>query len=117
MTQFNSGDIVRYGSGSTALAKLATPHAGGWMADQCMGGSTFVSSVLRLADEEDLRMWKKCAWHRGEGIPETWRPKILKEGGRWVVRFSNSVPMRWQNQFLDYVNEAQKFVYRLNEVI
>lgn len=51
------GDIVRYGGGSTALARLAAPHAGGWHADQCMGGSTFISEPFYEPDAEDLAVW------------------------------------------------------------
>lgn len=58
MNQFKAGDVVRYGSGSTALAKLSTPHAGGWHADQCMGGSVYVSTCnLREPDADDMAMW------------------------------------------------------------
>jgi NTP pyrophosphatase (non-canonical NTP hydrolase) len=51
------GDIVRYGGGSTALAKLTGRHAGGWHGDQCMGGSTFISEPFYEADCEDLATW------------------------------------------------------------
>ncbi|WP_338508675.1 MazG-like family protein [Pseudomonas poae] len=52
------GDIVRYGSGSTALAQLTAPHAGGWHGSQCMGGSTYVSGTLYEPDSEDLATWQ-----------------------------------------------------------
>jgi NTP pyrophosphatase (non-canonical NTP hydrolase) len=51
------GDIVRYGSGSTALAKITGPHSGGWHVEQCMGGGTFISGVLYEPDSEDLATW------------------------------------------------------------
>lgn len=51
------GDIVRYSGGSTALARLAEPHAGGWHADHCMGGSTFLSGALYEPDSKDLATW------------------------------------------------------------
>jgi len=51
------GDIVRYGGGSTALAKLIGRHAGGWHGAQCMGGSTFISEPFYEADCEDLAIW------------------------------------------------------------
>ena len=86
---FNTGDIIRYGSGSTALARLTYPHAGGWHADQCMGGSTFVSrrtyQPYRLADEEDMATWKRCAWYRGEAPPSQYKPRITKRDGVWRV--------------------------------
>lgn len=53
-----SVDIVRYGSGITALAKLASPHAGGWHAEQCVGGFTFISGTLYEPDGEDLATWQ-----------------------------------------------------------
>lgn len=87
---FNPGDIIRYGSGSTALARLTRRHAGGWHADQCMGGRTFVSrrtfEPYRLADEEDMVRWKRCAWHRGEEPCPAAKPHLAKEGGVWVVK-------------------------------
>lgn len=51
------GDIVRYGGGSTALAQLTGPHAGGWHGDQCMGGGTFISEPFYEPDSEDLAVW------------------------------------------------------------
>ncbi|MGH9931717.1 MAG: hypothetical protein ACREA9_21145 [Pyrinomonadaceae bacterium] len=51
------GDIVRYGGGSTALAKLTGRHAGGWHGDQCMGGGTFISEPFYEPDSEDLAVW------------------------------------------------------------
>jgi NTP pyrophosphatase (non-canonical NTP hydrolase) len=52
------GDIVRYGGGSTALAKLTGRHAaGGWHGDQCMGGGTFISEPFYEPDCEDLAIW------------------------------------------------------------
>jgi NTP pyrophosphatase (non-canonical NTP hydrolase) len=52
------GDIVRYGSGSTALAKITGAHAGGWHGEQCMGGCTFISGTLYEPDSEDLATWQ-----------------------------------------------------------
>jgi len=60
MKQFKAGDVVRYNTGSTALAKLQMVHAGGWHADQCMGGSVYISqNQLREPDEADMVMWHK----------------------------------------------------------
>jgi hypothetical protein len=59
---FRAGDIVRYGSGSTALMRLRAPHAGGWHGDQCMGGYTFAGvEALSPASKEDLETWEKSA--------------------------------------------------------
>lgn len=117
MSQFKPGDIVRYSHGSTALARLVLPHVGGWSADLCMGGTTYVSEDfhMRLADEEDLRMWHKKGWHRGEGIPPIWRPRIVKENGRWVVRRHHGVPDRWRAAYDVMVSTAQQFTWNLNE--
>lgn len=35
------GELVRYDQGSTALALIGNPHAGGWHGQQCMGGYCF----------------------------------------------------------------------------
>lgn len=116
MKAFKRGDIVRYNGGSTALVMLSQRHAGGWHADHCMGGLTYVNDNgnLRHADAEDLRMWQKCAWHRGIGIPPTWRPKIVKTDGHYVVRFKNDVPQRWLKQFNAMLEQATGFVRRIN---
>ncbi|QYW06428.1 hypothetical protein uan_016 [Pseudomonas phage UAntarctica] len=114
MSEYKAGDIVRYNSGSTALAKLHSPHAGGWSADQCMGGSTYVSKIYRLADEEDLRMWNKQAWHRGEGIPPDFRPRIRKVGGSYQVTVKAHIPNRWMKMHLAYADQAYAFARRLN---
>lgn len=115
MSQFKAGDIVRYGSGSTALAKLHSPHVGGWHADQCMGGSTYISGKLSTPDLEDLRMWQRCGWHRGEGIPPDYRPRIRKKAGRYEVTVPRQVPGRWVPLFNQYVNSAMDYVKRRNE--
>lgn len=115
MSEFKPGDIVRYSSGCTALAKLDQPHAGGWLAYQCMGSSTYVTEPMRLADEEDLRMWRRQAWHRGEGIPPMWRPVIKKEAGRWVVHLRHGVPDRWRYAYDVMVSSAHNFIWKLNE--
>lgn len=67
---FKVGDIVRYGAGETALAKLHARHTGtkdGWHAEQHFGGITFVSLKgaggygfrMLHADENDLRIWNE----------------------------------------------------------
>lgn len=64
--QWKAGDIVRYAFGETALVRLKTPHAGGWHADHCMGGMTFVCDhgwgerQLSPASESDLVTWARC---------------------------------------------------------
>lgn len=119
MSQFKSGDIVRYNHGSTALAKLTHPHAGGWHAEQCMGGTTYISMNFRVsqADEEDLHMWNKCAWHRGCGIPPTWRPLIKKREGQWIVTRHVGCPERWASQHVQMMAKAHSFAARLNEAL
>jgi hypothetical protein len=119
MSNFKIGDIVRYNHGSTALAKLVQPHAGGWSADQCMGGGVYVSDNfrLRLADEEDLRTWNRNAWHRGCGIPPCWRPLITRRcGPPWVVicQHSSRIPQRWRAEAQIMQEQALAFVNRLN---
>jgi len=59
-----SGDLVRYGDGSTALAVLTSPHAGGWHGKQCMGGSTFVSRRLHRPSRKDMETWLECDKYR-----------------------------------------------------
>lgn len=115
--EFNLGDIVRYGSGSTAIAQLTQTHAGGWHADQCMGGSTYITDNLhlRLADEDDLRMWKKQAWHRGDGIPPDFRPRIRKVDGFYRVVVKAHIPNRWMKMHLAYADSAHAFVRRANQ--
>lgn len=64
---FVAGDIVRYGDGITALARLHAPHAGGWHGDQCMGGSTFIGGRMYHATAEDFEIWNAQAqWRKGE---------------------------------------------------
>jgi NTP pyrophosphatase (non-canonical NTP hydrolase) len=53
------GNVVRYGGGSTAMAELRDPHAGGWHAKQCMGGITFISGPFYELDEEDRATWDR----------------------------------------------------------
>lgn len=117
MSQFKPGDIVRYNHGCTALAKLGSPHAGGWSAEQCMGGGVYVSEnfKMRLADEEDMRMWNRQAWHRGEGIPPIWRPVIKKVGGWWRVTRHVGCPQRWMREHLEMMAKAHSFAADLNE--
>ncbi|WP_153135140.1 dATP/dGTP pyrophosphohydrolase domain-containing protein [Paraburkholderia agricolaris] len=59
-----AGDIVRYENGSTALARLISPHAGGWHGYQCMRATTFLSKCYRPS-AKGLRMWDECAkWRK-----------------------------------------------------
>lgn len=58
--EFKIGEVVRYGGGSTALALLQSPHAGGFHARQCMGGTVYVSSGnLCEPSEEDMQTWNR----------------------------------------------------------
>ena len=43
MSEFKEGDIIKYSGGPTALARLMSPHAGGWHAKQCLGRTIFIS--------------------------------------------------------------------------
>lgn len=115
MSEFKAGDIVRYSSGSTALVKLNSTHCGGWHGLHCMGGGTYVTPPLQLADEEDLRMWNKQAWHRGEGIPPDFRPLIRKVGGFYRVVVKAHIPNRWMKMHLAYADSAHAFVRRINQ--
>lgn len=86
MTEFKAGDIVRYSDGCTALVKLQTPHAGGWHAQHCMGGTTFVSDRscfigLRPATPFELRTWVRCRKWRGETPAR--KPHLLRTEGGW----------------------------------
>lgn len=53
------GDLVRYGSGSTALAEILEPHAGGFHARQCMGGTVYINAPIYLMNEEDRAVWDR----------------------------------------------------------
>lgn len=69
MEKFKQGELVRYGDGSTALARLLSPHAGGWHGQQCMGGITYINTTSRHvvhASEEDKKKWAECAHWRGD---------------------------------------------------
>ncbi len=116
MNILSSGCIVRYGSGSTALARLRSPHAGGWHADQCMGGVTFISGSLAPADEEDLATWKRKACFRGEAPWPMDLPRIRRRDGSWTV-FIPSRPLRSKAvKYLlaEYDAKAQQLCDRLN---
>lgn len=64
------GDLVRYSHGSTALAILGDPHAGGWHGAQCMGGSTYFSDPMRPTIQ-DMFTWLNCAkWRDGKPTTE-----------------------------------------------
>ena len=63
------GMIVRYDSGPTALAKLHSPHEGGWQAYQCMDGMIYISAsaagrVLIAPTEWDIRKWYEVQMER-----------------------------------------------------
>lgn len=54
---FFPGMIVRYGAGSTALARLSKPHAGGWHGIQYFGGGLFMQThnlSRATSDEEQM---------------------------------------------------------------
>ncbi len=56
-----AGTLVRYDSGSTALMRVADPHAGGYHGHQCCGGYTFASADrCREATPEDYKTWFEC---------------------------------------------------------
>lgn len=58
--EFKIGEVVRYGGGSTALALLQSPHAGGFHARQCMRGTVYVSACnLSEPSEEDMETWNR----------------------------------------------------------
>lgn len=62
--QWKAGDLCRYGSGSTALVKLLSPHlpAHGWHGTQCMGRTVFISTEdLIPASRDDRLTWVDCA--------------------------------------------------------
>lgn len=63
------GMIVRYDSGPTALAKLHSPHAGGWQTYQCIDGMIYISSsaagrLLIAPTEWDIRKWYEVQMER-----------------------------------------------------
>lgn len=90
---FKVGDIVRYSAGCTALARLHSPHAGGWHANHCLGGMLFVSesypNPIKLAFPEDVeefnKQWAKTqAINRGHGWEDVEWPPQPKETNPWV---------------------------------
>ncbi len=68
---FKVGDILRYGSGSTALMQvtyISVCHGGSvarYYGTQCMGGKCGnYHEKSQLASEEDLKMWEECSGYR-----------------------------------------------------
>ncbi|HFF6201996.1 TPA: hypothetical protein ACGCGR_000636 [Stenotrophomonas maltophilia] len=59
------GDLVRYGTGASALAIRLGPHAGGWHGYQCCGGYTFFTRAYRPT-RADMDTWLDCAKYRDE---------------------------------------------------
>ncbi|WP_242890300.1 hypothetical protein [Stenotrophomonas maltophilia] len=59
------GDLVRYGTGASALAIRLGPHAGGWHGYQCCGGYTFFTRAYRPS-RADMDTWLDCAKYRDE---------------------------------------------------
>lgn len=59
------GDLVRYGTGSSALAIRLGPHAGGWHGYQCCGGYTFFTKAYRPS-RADMDTWLDCAMYRDD---------------------------------------------------
>lgn len=61
---FKAGDIVSHGQGSSAYAKLLSPHSCGWHAQHCLGGTVFITR-MRLATDMEIRYAhsiKNCVW-------------------------------------------------------
>ena len=55
--------IVRYGDGVTALARIDSLHAGGYHGTQCLGGVRFFSKEkIRLATPEEIEVAKKSRY-------------------------------------------------------
>lgn len=51
---FQAGQLVRYRTGNSGLARLVARHPhGGWHAEHVHGGSLFIGSAVQLATEED----------------------------------------------------------------
>lgn len=72
------GDLVRYDSGSSALALHGEPHAGGWHGIQCMGGHTFYLRTERPTDV-DRETWARCAvQYRRKSVDEARREAGLE---------------------------------------
>lgn len=59
------GDLVRYGTGASALAIRLGPHAGGWHGYQCCGGYTFFTKTYRPS-RADMDTWLDYAKYRDE---------------------------------------------------
>lgn len=67
---FKAGDIVRYDSGCTAVARLISPHSGGWHAEQHFGGVIFVCDKpfrkVHLASKEEAETFIELRQARAE---------------------------------------------------
>jgi len=61
----HEGDLVRYGTGASALAIRLGPHAGGWHGYQCCGGYTFFTKAYRPS-RADMDTWLDCAKYRDD---------------------------------------------------
>ncbi|HEL4217156.1 TPA: hypothetical protein UM510_000395 [Stenotrophomonas maltophilia] len=59
------GDLVRYGTGASALAIRLGPHAEGWHGYQCCGGYVFFTKAYRPT-RADMDTWLDCAKYRDE---------------------------------------------------
>ncbi|QJB22060.1 hypothetical protein XccvBFoX7_gp02c [Xanthomonas phage FoX7] len=82
MSEFKAGDLVRYGSGSTALMQLVSKHEDGWHGIQCMGGPHYaLECKLSKASAEDHFKWNGCGVYRTKAYPSGRQEPVIDFDG------------------------------------
>lgn len=64
------GELVRYGTGATALMFIHTLVDGEVVGLQCMGGCVSTREVIHIPSFRDRRMWVQCAQWRRQTMDE-----------------------------------------------
>lgn len=67
LPEFEIGQLVRYGYGSTAIMRIESVSGARYYGTQCMGGTVGRNrSELSPASSEDLKVWEACVGWRGK---------------------------------------------------
>lgn len=80
-----AGDTVRYADGVTALAKLVSPHPGGWHAEHCLGGILFISNFKQATTEDLLEAQKSSSYIWPRVLESELRERLLPVGSLHVT--------------------------------